>query len=454
MEGADAAKRAPRFGLMLALLALLAFALREHYVLSAIVAHPIRGDIREYVAYAWNLAEHGVFGKTPPPMLPVPDDYRSPGYPWLIALAMRVFGQAPAWDLAGPWYPWVLQLQVLLGTATVVMTALLARYWLSATWSIVAGLLLACWPHHVAATNTLLTEVLFGCLLLGGLLAFARAWTTQRMRWFVATGAVFASAALVNPVALLFVPCLAALGAWHRRRRAAVVLLAVFLVPVLALGVRNAGLPDQGSGGDRASLNFVQGSWPDYHAAATRLRSGDPLAIAVTQEIDAEQRTLRDDPIAGLRRIGARMADAPAFYAKWYAGKPWALWGWKIRIGASDIAFLEVQRSPFERMGVLRALRVAYRTLNPLLTTLMLASALVLAWRGLRHAESMPAAATGLLAVYLTAVHVVLQAEPRYAVAYRGIEAVLVVAALAWAAGKVRKRPSLGTLNSTGRKRH
>ncbi len=435
-------ERAPRFGVMLALLALVAFALREHYVLSTIVDAPIRGDIREYVAYAWNLAEHGVFGKTMPPGVPVPDDYRAPGYPWVIAAAMKVFGQAPAWDAAGPWYPWVVQLQVLLGTATVVSTALLARHWLSATWAILAGLLLACWPHHVAATNTLLTEVLFGCVLMAGLLAFARAWTSRRIGWFVATAALFGFATLVNPVALFFVPGLAALVAWHGRKRSAVVLLAVLLVPVFALGVRNARIasPDQASGGDRVSLNFVQGSWPDYHAAAQRLRSGDPMAIAITREIDAEQRTLHQDAFAGLARIGARMSDAPVAYAKWYASKPWRLWGWGLVFGGSDISFLEVRRSPFDRMGVLRALRAAYATVNPLLTTLALATALVLAWRGMRRADALPAAATGVLALYLTAVHVLLQAEPRYAIAYRGIEAVLVMTALGWGVDRLRKR--------------
>jgi hypothetical protein len=41
-----AAPRAPRFGLLLGLLALLAFALRENYVFGTLVDVPIRGDIR------------------------------------------------------------------------------------------------------------------------------------------------------------------------------------------------------------------------------------------------------------------------------------------------------------------------------------------------------------------------------------------------------------------------
>jgi hypothetical protein len=45
-----------------------------------------------------------------------------------------------------------------------------------------------------------------------------------------------------------------------------------------------------------------------------------------------------------------------------------------------------------------------------------------------------------LLFAYVTAVHVVLQAEPRYSVAYRPIELLLAVAALAMAAQWLRSR--------------
>jgi hypothetical protein len=119
-------------------------------------------------------------------------------------------------------------------------------------------------------------------------------------------------------------------------------------------------------------------------------------------------------------------------YARWYLAKPWLLWGWQIRIGATDIDFLEVRNSPLERNGLLRAIVAAYAWLNPLLTTLALAAAVVLAVAGLRRARWMPAAVPAALALYVTAVHVVLQAEPRYATAYRGLECLLLATALAW----------------------
>jgi hypothetical protein len=149
-------------------------------------------------------------------------------------------------------------------------------------------------------------------------------------------------------------------------------------------------------------------------------------------EIDAETRELQRDPVAGIARVMRRMGDDPGFHAKWYLKKPWVLWGWKIRLGASDLHYHVVRNSPLDRNGTLRAVVATYRALNPLLTTMTLACGLWLIVLGVRRSNMLPAAATGALAIYVTLVHEVLQAEPRYATAYRGLEAVLVVTALAW----------------------
>jgi hypothetical protein len=439
-----AAPRAPRFGLLLGLLALLAFALRENYVFGTLVDVPIRGDIREYVACAWNLVEHGVFSTTFPPHPPVADSYRFPGYPWLLALGMQLFPQDPSWSRIGAWYPFVIQAQVLLGTATCVLVALLARQWLKPAWAIAAGMLLALWPHHIAASDTMLSEVLFGFTLVAGLYAFARGSRDDRAGWHAASGAAFGYAFLVNPLILLFPPALALWLARAGHRRAAIVLLGVFLLPVVGMSVRNASLdPAQAHGSrQRAALNLVQGSWPNYHAAANH--RGDPVAIAIMQEIGVETAELQRDPGDGLARIWRRTAADPAFHAEWYLAKPWLLWGWQIRLGATDINVLPVHDTPLERNPLLRGIVAGYRIANPVLTTIMLLCAFVLFVAGLRRRIGPPAFATAALALYLTAVHEVLQAEPRYATAYRGIEAVLLATALAWIVGV-----ALGTRTGT-----
>jgi hypothetical protein len=139
------------------------------------------------------------------------------------------------------------------------------------------------------------------------------------------------------------------------------------------------------------------------------------------------------------------MANDPAFHAEWYLAKPCLLWGWQNRLGATDISVLETRRSPFERNPMLRGIVTLYRAANPYLTTLMLACALALLVAGLRRRGNNAAAfATAALALYLTLVHEVFQAEPRYATAYRGIEAILIATALAWFVASVSSREGGG----------
>ena len=423
-----------RFGLLFVLVVVLAFVLREQFVLFGVVDYPIRGDVREYFAYAWNLVNHGVFSHaTPQAAVPMPDAYRSPGYPWLLALCLKVLPQDLSATSLGGWYPLALQTQVLLGSASVALVVLLARTWLPAAWALIAGLLLAIWPHHIAATGALLSEVAFGFTLIAGLYCFAKAWNSRRGGWTLACGAAFGYAFLINPLIALF-PLLLALMLWSRQRNVeAAWFAAVFLLPVALLTVRNAQLsplPDAPIG--RGALNFVQGSWPNYHPAHARYYTGDPVAIAIMDEISREARLLETSPATGLSTIRARLAKDPLGYLGWYAwNKPRLLWDWNIRLGFGGFYFQEVRRSPLDRPP-LKFIFAALQLVNPVLTLLMLISAVVMVAGCWRRSDSMPAAAVGALALYLTALHVIFQSEPRYANAYRGVEVLLLATTLAW----------------------
>ena len=287
--------RDPRFLLWLALVTLLAAAIREHFVLATIVDHPFVGDVRQYVFYAWNLVHHGVFSLAPPQIAaPPPDAYRSPGYPWLISLCMMLRPN-------GDWYALMLQAQVLLGTATVALTGMLGRLWLPRWAALWAAALLAFWPHHVAATGALLSEVLFGFTLIAALLLYARG----RMP---AAGAMFGFSYLVNPLIGLFPIVLALLHKRDFDRRKLVLLLGVFLLPVAALAIRNATIastPNQQPG--RLATNLVQGSWPLYHAAQNDAHLGKAVPMAIMRDIDEEVGLLDANPAAELTAI--RKAD-------------------------------------------------------------------------------------------------------------------------------------------------
>jgi hypothetical protein len=251
---------------------------------------------------------------------------------------------------------------------------------------------------------------------------------------------LFGYAWLVNPLVLLLPPLLVACCWRPGKRKAAALLLAVFLLPVVAWSARGLTLPAGSGSLERAEMNFVQGSWPLYHQAyISRNASAD--GKAVTQAINDEIAQLRLDPAAGANRIGTRIAGDPGYYARWYLlQKPWLLWDWDIRVGAGGVYFLEVAHSPLQSNPSLRASTAALRAINPLLFALALAAALALAWGRWRRRPWAGNAATmtALAFLYFTAMHAVLQAEPRYSIPYRFIELLLVASALAAIAARLQ----------------
>src|SRR5690606_17755973 len=122
----DLPGQAPRKFMVGALgITLVALALRFIYLFGADSPIQIAGDINDYVRYAWNLGQHGVYSSAPfSDAPPAPDAFRPPGYPLFLLLAMW------AADFGPQWMPIAQLLQVLLSSATVLMTMLLARQWL------------------------------------------------------------------------------------------------------------------------------------------------------------------------------------------------------------------------------------------------------------------------------------------------------------------------------------
>ena len=426
----------------LAIIGLIALLLREYFILVTQVQAPIRGDILEYANYAWNLLYRHTFSATAPgAAVVIADAYRGPGYPLFLAATMLAGGDG------GRWYFIALHAQALLGTATVLMGILLARHWLSRGWSLAAGMLMAVWPHHIAATGALLSELVFGFLLMLALLLTAEAARRRSWGWVAAAGIAYGYAYLVNPIVLLF-PLLVALVFWKAglgRKGVVVLLIALAFAGVWA--GRNAMLQPHPDITGRAQINFVQGSWPQYHHARndSQIVGSDtrPIAQSIMRAIDEETRLLGKDPRAGLRAMAERMQSDPGYYARWYAfGKPWLLWDWDIRVGAGDVYFHVVTHSPLDTHPLLRGIKSMLHALNPAIFLLSLAAgAGILGFRLRRPASvGIVPLLVALFFVYVTLVHTVFQAEPRYSIPYRPMELLLAVTALAVATGWLRRR--------------
>jgi 4-amino-4-deoxy-L-arabinose transferase-like glycosyltransferase len=410
--------------------AITAFALlvRLYYVHSAVVVSPVRGDAVQYMIYAINLLDHHVFSMQTEGM-PLADGFRDPGYPTFLALLMAFAGRGEVFYLT------TLNIQCLLSAATVAMYIVLTRRWLGMAAATVVGLGLALWPHSITLAGYLLSETLVGFLFVLALLLLQIACDRRSPRLGAIAGLTIAMATLTNATLLPIIPLFAVIAAWRDRSRRvmwSMVLLGA-LIPAAAWAIRGAYLPpgSNDAAGDRVAMNFVQGSWPEYHAAWSATVIGrEEAPKAILRAIGAEYDLLREDRATGLAAMAGRMSQDPSRYLMWYLGKPAELWGWTIGIGNGDIYVFPTYQSPLSQHGPLRVTTDLLFIANPLLMSLALIGLIVVA----ASAKKTPASLrVGALAVaLLTAIFTALQADARYAVPYRGMEWVLAVTGGIW----------------------
>lgn len=437
--------------LALSAITVLALALRWYYVSTALVLNPVRGDATQYFAYAWNLAHHGVFSKDAMDAATLhPDNYRDPGYPFFLALWMKLLGAGDAW------YAAVLLSQALLGALTVTLAVQLGKHWLTCRWAIGSGLLMAVWPHSITINGYLLTETLFGFLCALGLLLLARA-SLRGSTWMATmAGLVLGAAALTNAVLLPFGVLLACFLAWRKlapRKICAALALGALLLPS-AWAIRNAQLPAATTGSsskDRALQNFVQGAWPSFHDAYRNSVFGDAPTQANARDtldaVDKEYASLRQSPADGAKSIAQRFSQHPWRYAAWYLlEKPRELWSWAVVIGQGDIYVYPTENAPFQISTPWVALAAICHALNLLLMLLALASlpAARLRWRSSPR-ESNQGDQSSLVSViclltFVTMVYTILQAEPRYSIPFRPFEALLAITTLCCVTTWLRRR--------------
>jgi hypothetical protein len=421
-----------RLALLIALaMGVIALVLRWYYVTHAQVLQPVdepnvTGDAVDYYRYAWNLVHHATFSSTlPGSSNVVPNSFRDPGYPTLMAAWMLAFPRFEAW------YAAMLLTQAALGAATVSILVIAARRWLSATGLAGAGLLMAIWPHSVTLPSFLLSENLFAFLCAAALLLSVEAFARDR-RWMVAVaGMAWSLAALTNAVMLPFGVVLG-VALWLLKlippRMALIFILTTVAFP-LAWGARSLLIPPSATSTGRAIMNLVQGSWPNYHADYQSAAKGDPRASAELHAMDDEMLAMHDDKSEGLGRVVGRISAEPLRYLGWYISKPALLWSWDIRIGQGDVYVYPTRNSPLKPGGALVALEVICFILNPLVAALALLGSLLALFRRPQRSDLL---ATALAPLFATAVYAVLQSEPRYSIPFRGFELLLAAYAVAW----------------------
>jgi hypothetical protein len=214
-------------------IAALGHALRIWYLLTVAQDTPLLGDGFEYHGLAEMVAEgRGYVSPLPPPgEEPVPTAHKPPLYPLALALVSVLGGTGHVAHQVG---------SALLGTATLVVCALLALRLAGPRAAVLAAALGAVYPVFLVADASLRAESLFGLCVALALLAAHRAWEHPSAWRLCQLGVVVGLAALTRSEGLALVVLLGFPIAWRagrpgRLRRLAVVTAAcgVVLAPWL-----------------------------------------------------------------------------------------------------------------------------------------------------------------------------------------------------------------------------
>ncbi len=407
----------------------LAFALRCWFILGGMVDHPVRGDAVQYCEYAWNLVHSHVFSMTlPGSENVVPDSFRDPGYPLFLA------GFVALWGMGDTWYHAVLMTQAAVGALSAGLAVLVAARWLGLRSSMFAGLAVAIWPHSVAISGFLLSETLFGFMVLLAVWLLAQASESVAPWRWAAAGLCFGAAALVNATLTLFCPLLA-LSLMARKVAPRLLLVALLVGSLLLPGawaIRTMNLPAGPSAGSRAVLTLVLGAWSDYHSAYIKSFQGDAQAQQTMAAIDADTQLAQKSTPAWLSVLLGRVERDPVHYLAWYSWKPELMWAWNIRVGAGDVYPYPIFHPIFSTNIIMRLFESLCVGVNPLLFVLMSATVFAALIRPRKWKISVVMYAAAFLVAYETLVYSVLQSEPRYSIPFRPFEMMLAATATHW----------------------
>ena len=391
--------------------------LRLTYVTRTEVYVPIRADARNYCIYAQNLVNHKIFSKELSNN-PTPDSFWSPAYPTMLASILYVFG-------IQHFYPAVLFTQALLGALTAGMVFAIGSFFLPLWAAAAAGVLTACSPHLISMGGYLLTETLFAFTLLLFLLTYMIAIKTEKSGHFITAGTLAGITYLVNPV-IFFAPLLFAglfffrmningLSSNNRKKKPITLFLVAFMVPWLLWSARcHLNVPATSpSSADRALINFIIGAHHDFF----EIWRADPRDPANPAEIDKGK--VNGSWSKFLTILARRILDNPGHYAYWYFyGKPKLLWSWDILTGQGDVYVYEVTTSWFQTSGFASIIHSIMKSIHWWLFFLSILGGFFLhKYRRSRSGDLIKI--IYVCAIYVSAVYVVLQSEPRYSIPLR-----------------------------------
>lgn len=396
-----------------------AFIFRVSYIENTIIDTPIRADAASYVAYAYNLSEHGVFSKNRSAEYPIPDSYRAPGYPIFLTAIIKTVE-------SDNFYSSVLYTQAFLGALTAGIVVVLGALFLPLWGATIASILTVFSPHLVSLGGYLLTETLFTFFLIVSIFIFCFAHYKNNHFLYALSGLVFGVTYLVNPV-IFFAPLLVAfIGLIVARRDIALhthkIKKSLFLFLFCFMTVAGVWLirgyvnvsGEEASSYDNALVNFIIGSHDDFFDI-WRANPRDPQNPAAI-DIENSDGSL----FKFLLRLSKRISHEPGDYAKWYfLEKPYLLWSWNILIGQGDVYIYPIVTSLYKTSKIAIATYSISKSLHHWILIVALIGLLFLIRDYFENKSNIAVITLYVCTLYVSAVYVVLQSEPRYSIPLR-----------------------------------
>jgi 4-amino-4-deoxy-L-arabinose transferase-like glycosyltransferase len=384
------------------------------------VISPLRADALDYMTYAANLVEHGVYSRDArgisEGITPEADGVRAAGYPVFMAPFLAMLGLDAGAEA-------VKYGQALLSAGLVLLVFLAARRCLPWWGAFAVTLMTALSPHLINMNVYWLTESLFAFLLTASLLAMTRCIELPgRLMSAAVAGLVFGLCFFTRPtVALLLVPWLALMFLYQGRAAlvgSTVLLAAVVAVPVLWMLTYAPPAVEGGSSLLRWSIHH--GLYPGFMFEGNVDSYGFPYRYDPrSPEIAASWPALLDELA---RRFGAE----PGRHLGWFLwGKPQALLSWDIVQGMGDAFVYPVSRTPYFELGFFAGThRISAWLHAPAMLLAVIGSLLVWwnSWRqGWKQQSLLVPQLASLLLLYFIAIHMVVAPFPRYGIPLRPV---------------------------------
>jgi len=423
---------------------LLAAYLRLGAVLQTIYEVPLRADALDYVSYAYNLREFGVYSKEPsflvPAKIPKPDALRTPGYPVFLTIFMGE-GHGSKFILT------IGLVQTLLGLISIGLIWSLSREVSGDAWALIPAVILAISPHHVNFAGLILTETVFTFVIFVSLVVARYAIKHRTSGLLLGLGGLIAISILIRPTLIhlmvVALPIFAISPHLKPTRRLFGMAFLGWITVMSPWLIRNQMSSNELQTGRLAISSINHGSYPDFRYKD--LPESQDFPYRFDPQSEEATRNLR----TVVQSVAEKFEEQPGKMLRWYLlGKPLSFFGWRLGQSKEDVFQYPVLASPYDHNRIFQLTRSVAEFCHPIVVILGIFG-LCMSWsKSAFDAVGRNAIiwlrCVSLLIVYLVGVHIVAAPFGRYSVPFIPIISIASMFALrivaVWVRSQLRKR--------------